>query len=49
MNIGIAAVEDLRKMYPGSPSFKNSSLDQIEAYFRKRAATEFTPEALVER
>jgi hypothetical protein len=49
MNIGIAAVEDLRKMYPGSPSFKNFSQDHIEDYFRKRAATEFPHEALAVR
>jgi hypothetical protein len=46
LNIGIAAVEDLRKLYPGSPSFKNYSLDQIERYFRQRATAEFPPEAL---
>jgi len=40
MNIGIAAVEDLQKMYPGSPNFKHYSLEQIEQYFRKRVAAE---------
>jgi len=39
MNIGIAAVEDLRKMYPGSPDFEDYSLGEIEQYFRERAAT----------
>jgi len=42
MNIGIAAVEDLRKMYRGSPDFKHYSLEGIEQYFRHRAAAEFT-------
>jgi hypothetical protein len=40
MNIGAAAVDDLRTMYPGSPSFADSSLQQIEEYYRKRAAAE---------
>ncbi len=40
MNIGVAAVDDLREIYPGSPSFKDSSLEQIEQYFRKRVAAE---------
>jgi hypothetical protein len=41
MNIGIAAVEDLQTMYPGSPDFSEYSLEQIENYFRRRAASEF--------
>jgi hypothetical protein len=41
LNIGIAAVEDLRKIYPGSPNFKDYSPEQIEQYFRHRAAGEF--------
>lgn len=40
MNIGIAAVEDLRKMYPGSPNFKHYSPQQIEQYFRDIVAAE---------
>jgi len=42
MNIGIAAVEDLRKMYAGCPSFEDYSLEQIEQYFRTRATADLT-------
>jgi hypothetical protein len=38
MNIGIAAVDDLRAMFPGSPDFKNYSPEEIQHYFRSRAA-----------
>jgi hypothetical protein len=41
MNIGIAAVEELQMMYPGTPDLKDYSLAEIEKYFRRRAASEF--------
>jgi hypothetical protein len=43
MNIGIAAVESLEKMYPRSPSFDKYSIDEIQRYFERRAASESNP------
>lgn len=40
LNIGLAAIDDLKEMYPDSPDFKGYGLEQIQQYFRKRAAAE---------
>jgi hypothetical protein len=43
MNIGIEAVESLKKMFPGSPNFEPYSLREIQQYFEHRAASESNP------
>jgi hypothetical protein len=43
MNIGIAAVTDLKNFYPGSPDFQNYSPEQIQQYFQRRVEKESRP------
>lgn len=40
LNIGYAAINDLRTMYPDSPDFKGYSLEKIQQYFQQRAAAD---------